>query len=38
LVVNPGMKMGELLDKLSLIRAASEAEEYADQIRYHPIA
>jgi len=37
-VLNPSMKTGELLEELNVIWAASEAEEYTDQIRYLPIA
>lgn len=36
--LNPQMTMGETADELILIRGASEAEEYIDQLHYLPVS
>jgi hypothetical protein len=35
-ILNPDMTMGETIDALAFLWAASGSEEYADQIRYLP--
>lgn len=36
--LNPQMTIGETADELVLIRGASEAEEYVDQLHYLPLS
>ena len=35
-ILNPDMTMGETIDELAFLWAASEPDEYADQIEYLP--
>jgi hypothetical protein len=37
-VLNPNMTMGETIDELILIWAASDSDEYIDQLRYLPVS
>lgn len=37
-VLNPNLTMGETIDELILIWAASDSDEYADQMRYLPVS
>ncbi|PKO20967.1 MAG: hypothetical protein CVU38_17290 [Chloroflexi bacterium HGW-Chloroflexi-1] len=37
-ILNPNMTMGETIDELILIWAASDSDEYADQLRYLPVS
>jgi hypothetical protein len=36
-ILNPEISIGEAVDQLFLIWAASEAEEYVDQLTYVPL-